>query len=924
MWMDEPRLCLSSSPIPSTSSSSSTGPSTHPSYSLGLSGSAPSLGKAECSNCQPKKKKARKDVFTVNFHFDGIFTSWPLKYAQGQVGYESGNEIDMYVEHFGYDIMELVKLEVNKEHKHNSIEESDDEYYGSDDYEEIENVDFQTEGDESLVIKSISTHDPFLTKLCGARIMFRGTAEHLQTEEPLADPDDHQIHVVNKVQSGVLYPAFDPDIPWDKMEPTLGMRYETPYQLKLALANYGVAHGYQLWYMENDWREVLVYYGRNVEEGRCAGKKGNKDRVVKNKVRSGVQIGVKKKVVKKKVLKKKVVKKKPVSYSGKGTSQSPKWTKKQIKDSKHVVCPFRMYASWMSNEHSFQIKSLNSKHKCCRNYNLGSLVTLSLVQCRRAKQLALFDHGGGLIEHYGRLYQYRQALLDSNLGSTCRLDVEESSNSLNDENEIAIISDSHKGLIDAVNDWLLKAEHKKYTRHIYANFKKKYSGLLYQRLFWAAASCTLEQQFMAFFEIDKSCAAFENGIFESFNRAILELRHKPIITMLEEIRLYIMPRLVAMNKIVTNLQDTVTPSIRKRLEVLKEKQSGFQKLEVRKDDQSYGVNLQHKKKTNDVPPLPPLVRRMPGRPQKSRIKDLGETSGSHTNRMGRTMTYINCWQKGHNKASCKADPSPKPPIEKKTPGRNKQSTVGYCASRGRGIGRGGSENEASVSGMGGIDEASGNRAVGSTQGGMAGSSSMGLLTSKEEYQLQPDEEAFRECMKEQAKEQAKYDVEQEMLDKEMREEIEWEEKNDYFNPANFREDSLKETHFNHTNAKVFMPSIHSQPTQQSGVWVKDISDVTTEDVDKFPGMKTSETTNVAEELFAPVVDKGKRVASVAKKDSAPKKKRGRPPSHIDGVRIYHENRGRSERIAKIKEKKAFEFDKHGTGSTPDKAFDVSE
>ncbi|GJU65577.1 hypothetical protein Tco_1247412 [Tanacetum coccineum] len=159
---------------------------------------------------QPKKKKARKDVFTVNLHFDGIFTSWPLKYAQGQVrvitdtnfdemsyehlkeiakklvphalfekiyycqtgvkltlglreiksthdiveimkvGYESGNEIDMYVEYFGYDIMELIKLEVNEEHNHNSIEESDDEYFGSDDYEEIENVDFHTEGDESV------------------------------------------------------------------------------------------------------------------------------------------------------------------------------------------------------------------------------------------------------------------------------------------------------------------------------------------------------------------------------------------------------------------------------------------------------------------------------------------------------------------------------------------------------------------------------------------------------------------------------------------------------------------------------------------------------------------------------------------------------------------------------------------------------
>nr|GEZ06361.1 hypothetical protein [Tanacetum cinerariifolium] len=47
-----------------------------------------------------------------------------------KVGDESGNKIDMYVEHFGYDIMELVKLEVNEDPhaytflEHNSIHQS--------------------------------------------------------------------------------------------------------------------------------------------------------------------------------------------------------------------------------------------------------------------------------------------------------------------------------------------------------------------------------------------------------------------------------------------------------------------------------------------------------------------------------------------------------------------------------------------------------------------------------------------------------------------------------------------------------------------------------------------------------------------------------------------------------------------------------
>ncbi|GJU16774.1 hypothetical protein Tco_1144740 [Tanacetum coccineum] len=299
-----------------------------------------------------------------------------------KVGYDNGNEIDMYVEHFRYDIMELAELERNKEQNHNSIESSDDEYYGSDDCEEIENVDFQTEG-ESVVIKNISTHDPFLNKLCSARIMFRGTAEHHETETPLVDPDENQIDYVNK-------------------------------------------------------REVLVYCGRNVEDGRRAGKKGNKDRVMKNKVRSGVQIGVKKKVVRKKVVKKKVIKKKLVSDFGEGTSQSPKWTKKQVRESKQVACPFRMNYKlgslvsyrWIALQFFKKIikDPFMSLRKMGDDIRQKFMIDVSLGQCRRAKQLALFDHEGGLIEHYGKLYQYRQALLDSNPGSTCRLDVDESAN----------------------------------------------------------------------------------------------------------------------------------------------------------------------------------------------------------------------------------------------------------------------------------------------------------------------------------------------------------------------------------------------------------------------------------------------------------------------------------------------------------------
>ncbi|GKF61471.1 hypothetical protein Tco_0181525 [Tanacetum coccineum] len=76
----------------------------------------------------------------------------------------------------------------------------------------------------------------------------------------------------------------------------------------------------------------------------------------------------------------------------------------------------------------------------------------------------------------------------------------------------------------------------------------------------------------AFFEMDKCSAAFENGMFESLNSRIVPAR------------------------------DTITPSVRKKLEYLKEKQrswliypSAFREVEVRRGNYGYGVNLHTKK-----------------------------------------------------------------------------------------------------------------------------------------------------------------------------------------------------------------------------------------------------------------------------------------------------------------------------------------
>ncbi|KAI3522503.1 hypothetical protein L1887_00335 [Cichorium endivia] len=62
---------------------------------------------------------------------------------------------------------------------------------------------------------------------------------------------------------------------------------------------------------------------------------------------------------------------------------------------------------------------------------------------------------------------------------------------------LTLISDQHKGLIEAVKERVPEAEHRQCARHIYANFKKKYSGAEFRKLFWSAAKATTRQRFEA-------------------------------------------------------------------------------------------------------------------------------------------------------------------------------------------------------------------------------------------------------------------------------------------------------------------------------------------------------------------------------------------------------------------------------------------
>ncbi|PWA41822.1 hypothetical protein CTI12_AA426570 [Artemisia annua] len=594
------------------------------------------------------------------------------------------------------------------------------------------NVDESGIGDEPAHVEPANVAQPvFEEGLCKttdpsktSRITFgqksQGDAKGLVEDEI----EDQLIDPIYKVKKGVNYPDHDPNLPWNEMVPILGMKFEDHEQMKIMLANYAVASGYQLWYKRNDYKSLLALCGRNVSEGRCASKV---DR------RKSVADGCNKMIVKftKKVAegssKEKVAEGSSKEKVAEGTNKGQKRKTTLFND----VCKFRLWGSWMQNESSFQIKTLIPDHTCARVFDHGSLVTFKWIARHYVREINTnpkisyrvmqsdirdkFKDPCGLIEHYGKLWDYRDRILKTNPGSTVKLDVEEGSGSKTNFKRIY-------GLKEAVREWLPMAEHRQCTRHIYANLKKSWPGLYFKNLFWGAASTTMQHVFeekmnllrnlneeahkwlverdpntwsRTFFQMNKSCGAFENGIYKA-----------------------------------RELGDAITPSVRKEIEHKKKfltywevYVSGYKEFEVRKLNEGYDVNLETHKctcrlwdltgipcihaiaaygylkqdpadgvskwltkeawqnsyaffikpvggqsmwaKSTLPPPMPPKKRKMPGRPKLKRTRHPSEVNEYNTQRVsrtGRTMTCSNCYRKGHNKKGCtseKVDPPPK-------------------------------------------------------------------------------------------------------------------------------------------------------------------------------------------------------------------------------------------------------------------------
>ncbi|XP_023755101.1 uncharacterized protein LOC111903563 [Lactuca sativa] len=474
---------------------------------------------------------------------------------------------------------------------------------------EPDTIDVQV--DDFVKTKSVSRcKDEFLNVLCedSDDEPVEGEGENARVEL-----DDEENTDESSDEDEIIYSIHNPKVKWNVMKPVIGERYESRHELKLCLTNYSIYKGYKIRFKKCDSVRLVAVCASDPEK-----------------------------------------------------------------------CPFMVRASWMSTGKSFQVKKMNDRHTCVRNFSSSRLMNptwlakqfvkelvrkpklkckemqsiiqskfhckVSWSKCYRSRCRALSLIDGNLSDHYARVWDYGHELMRSNPGSIVRIsvninpdhtttfhriyvcfkaikdgwkigcrrvigldgcflkgqckgelltaigrdannqiyliawavvEVENKVNwtwflelvsedlSLDAGRGLCVISDQHKGLVEATKDILPHVEHKQCARHIYANFRKVYSGIQFKKMFWAATKSTTEGDFKinmdriktlsegaydhlmarephtwcrAFFGSGLACESVENGIAECFNAVIVDARKNPRLAMLEEIRLYMMER----------------------------------------------------------------------------------------------------------------------------------------------------------------------------------------------------------------------------------------------------------------------------------------------------------------------------------------------------------------------------------------------
>ncbi|XP_070035029.1 uncharacterized protein [Nicotiana tomentosiformis] len=224
-------------------------------------------------------------------------------------------------------------------------------------------------------------------------------------------------------------------------------------------------------------------------------------------------------------------------------------------------CPFRV-------ARKIKVREMRASLKAAFNVNVSE------AKRKRAKRLILESLEGSFTNEYNKLVAYVNELKFSNLGSDVIVNL--SKDALAEGLDGTFLKGKVKGqllvagMIDSISGVLPEAHPRFCVRHTEANWCKRWGSGEYKKYLWWAAWSTYEEDFQdqlnsmrqvdddgkaviedllkypptcwnrSFFDTTCKNQSVDNNLTRSFNAWILQVRHKPIIKMLKEIRIKVM------------------------------------------------------------------------------------------------------------------------------------------------------------------------------------------------------------------------------------------------------------------------------------------------------------------------------------------------------------------------------------------------
>ncbi|XP_076901379.1 uncharacterized protein LOC143555760 [Bidens hawaiensis] len=135
--------------------------------------------------------------------------------------------------------------------------------------------------------------------------------------------------------------------------------------------------------------------------------------------------------------------------------------------------------------------------------------------------------------------------------------------SLDPNNGYYPVANAAKGLIQVVDKLFPSAEHRFCVRHIEDNLRTILKGKIYKDALWKLARCRAMSDVLA------------NNMCECFNSKLVDGRDKPIITLSEYIREYLMRKIVNVLKVIDRSSRLPTPYATQMTESVKKEASRY-------------------------------------------------------------------------------------------------------------------------------------------------------------------------------------------------------------------------------------------------------------------------------------------------------------------------------------------------------------